>query len=65
MLYLGFVLGALSNPDYFARMADRLAGVFPDFTVETFPDRHHFDPPHRVEPERLAELLLACWERAD
>ena len=60
-----FVLGGLSNPDYFARMADRLAGVFPDFTLETFPERHHFDPPHRVEPERLAELLLAFWERAD
>ena len=59
------MLGGLSNPDYFARMADRLAGDFPDFTVETFPERHHFDPPHRVEPERLAKLLLAFWERAN
>src|SRR5439155_22621284 len=55
----------LSNPDYFARIADRLADVFPDFTVETFPERHHFDPPHRVEAERVAELLLALWRRAE
>jgi hypothetical protein len=60
-----FVLGGLSNPDYFARMAGRLAGVFPDFTLEVFPERHHFDPPHRVEPERVAELLLALWSRGE
>jgi pimeloyl-ACP methyl ester carboxylesterase len=60
-----FVLGGLSNPDYFARMATRLADVFPDFTVEMFPERHHFDPPHRIEPERVAELLLALWRRAE
>ena len=57
-------LGGRSNPDYFGRMADRLAAIFPDFTLETFPDRHHFDPPHRIEPERLASSLLALWERA-
>jgi pimeloyl-ACP methyl ester carboxylesterase len=60
-----FVLGGLSNPDFFARMAGRLAGVFPDFTLETFPDRHHFDPPHRAESERVAALLLALWSRAE
>jgi pimeloyl-ACP methyl ester carboxylesterase len=60
-----FVLGGLSNPDYFARMAGRLAGVFSDFTLEVFPARHHFDPPHRAEPERVAELLLALWSRAE
>jgi pimeloyl-ACP methyl ester carboxylesterase len=60
-----FALGGLSNPDYYARMADRLATIFPDFTVETFPERHHFDPPHRVEPERLADSLLALWRRAE
>jgi len=57
-------LGGRSNPDYFARMAERLAGVCPNLSVETFPDRHHFDPPHRVEPERLAASLLALWRRA-
>ena len=60
-----FALGGRSNPDYYARMAHRLAMIFPDFTVETFPARHHFDPPHRIEPERLAESLLAVWQRAE
>jgi pimeloyl-ACP methyl ester carboxylesterase len=60
-----FALGGRSNPDYFARMAERLAAIFSDFTVETFPERHHFDPPHRTEPERLAGSLLALWARAE
>jgi hypothetical protein len=60
-----FALGGRSNPDFFRRMADRLALVFRDFTIETFPDRHHFDPPHRMEPERVADSLLAVWQRAE
>lgn len=60
-----FALGGRSNPDFFRRMADRLALIFSDFTIETFPDRHHFDPPHRIEPERLADSLLAVWQRAE
>ena len=32
-----FALGGRSNPDYYGRMAERLAGVFPDFTIESFP----------------------------
>ena len=60
-----FALGGRSNPDYYGRMGERLATVFPDFTLETFPERHHFDPPHRVEPERLADSLLALWHRAE
>jgi len=60
-----FALGGRSNPDYFGRMAGRLAAIFSDFTVETFPERHHFDPPHRIEPERLSNSLLALWERAE
>ena len=58
-------LGGRSNPDLFGRMAERLALIFPDFTIETFPERHHFDPPHRVEPQRLADSLLALWARAE
>jgi hypothetical protein len=42
-------------------MADRLAAMLPDFTLEVFEDRHHFDPPHRAEPERLARTLAAFW----
>lgn len=60
-----FALGGRSNPDYFASMAARLAAMLPDFTIETFPERHHFDPPHRVEPEHLASSLLALWQRAE
>jgi pimeloyl-ACP methyl ester carboxylesterase len=60
-----FALGGRSNPDYYGRMAGRLAGVFPDFTLETFPERHHFDPPHRIEPARLAASLLELWRRAE
>jgi pimeloyl-ACP methyl ester carboxylesterase len=54
-----FALGGRSNPDYYGRMANRLAAIFPDFTIEIFPERHHFDPPHRIEPDRLAGSLLA------
>jgi pimeloyl-ACP methyl ester carboxylesterase len=60
-----FALGGRSNADYYGLMAGRLAEIFPDFTLETFQDRHHFDPPHRVEPERLAGSLLALWQRAE
>lgn len=60
-----FALGGLSNPDYYARMAERLRKVFPDFTLETFPDRHHFDPPHRIEAAKLAASLRRLWQRAE
>jgi pimeloyl-ACP methyl ester carboxylesterase len=60
-----FALGGRSNPDYYGRMADRLSTIFPDFTIETFPERHHFDPPQRIEPEHVADSLLALWRRAE
>ena len=60
-----FVLGGRSNPDQFGDIAGRLSTVFPDFRLEVFVDRHHFDPPHRVEPERLGALLRGHWGRAD
>jgi pimeloyl-ACP methyl ester carboxylesterase len=60
-----FALGGLSNPDQFRGIATRLSGVFPDFRLEVFEQRHHFDPPHRIEPERLADSLKALWRRAD
>lgn len=61
-----FALGGLSNPDHYGEIANRLARVFfPDFHLEVFPKRHHFDPPHRMEPERLAELLRRHWEGAE
>jgi pimeloyl-ACP methyl ester carboxylesterase len=60
-----FALGALSNPDQYEEIAKRLSGVFPDFELEVFEDRHHFDPPHRIEPDRLASSLQKLWRRAD
>lgn len=53
------------RPDYYEKMAKRLAGVFSDFTLEVFEERHHFDPPHRIEPERLASSLRGLWARAE
>jgi pimeloyl-ACP methyl ester carboxylesterase len=58
-------LGALSNPDHYGEIAKRLGGVFPDFELEVFDERHHFDPPHRIEPERLARSLENLWRRAE
>ena len=60
-----FALGALSNPDQYEEIAKRLGGVFPDFELDVFAERHHFDPPHRIEPERLASALEALWRRAE
>jgi len=60
-----YALGGLSNPDQFGAIATRLSRVFPDFELETFEERHHFDPPHRIEPERLADSLKAVWRRSD
>ena len=58
-------LGALSNADQFGEIAKRLNNLFADFELEVFEDRHHFDPPHRIEPERLADSLRALWRRAE
>jgi len=60
-----FALGALSNPDQYGEIAGRLSRVFRDFELEVFEDRHHFDPPHRLEPERLAASLTRLWRRAE
>ena len=60
-----YVLGALSNPDQYQEIATRLARVFGDFTLEVYDGRHHFDPPHRAEPGRLARSLRELWDRAD
>lgn len=59
-----FALGALSNPDDYGEIAERLSGVFPRFRLEVFPGRHHFDPPHRVEPDRVAASLASLWASA-
>ena len=60
-----FALGALSNPDQYEEIGKRLGAVFPDFELEVFEERHHFDPPHRIEPERLGRSLERLWLRAE
>ena len=61
-----FALGGQSHPDDYGDTAARLARVFfPDFHLEVFPRRHHFDPPHRIEPQRLADVLRRHWELAE
>ena len=60
-----FALGARSNQDLYGRIAQRLAETFPDFTLEVYEERHHFDPPHRIEPARLAAALRGLWDRAE
>jgi pimeloyl-ACP methyl ester carboxylesterase len=53
----------LSNPVEI-RKAVLLKHIFPVSRVEVYPYRHHFDPPHRAEPERFAWSLISLWERA-
>ena len=60
-----FALGGRSNPDQYGEIATRLSWVFPDFQLEVFEERHHFDPPHRIEAERLAGSLSVLWHRAE
>jgi pimeloyl-ACP methyl ester carboxylesterase len=58
-----YTLGGRSAAFYRA-MAKRLSGVFQDFTLKEFPQRHHFDPPHRAEPDAFAAVILEHWKHA-
>ncbi len=58
------MLGGRSNPDFYGRMANRASTIFADLTLEGLEERHHFDPPHRVEPQRTAKLLREHWRRS-
>ena len=60
-----FALGGLSNPDQFREQAERLARVFGDYWLQVFPDRHHFDPPHRIQPAAVAASLRSLWQRSE
>src|SRR5262249_51854216 len=60
-----YALGGLSNPDQYGEIAKRLSTVFSDFTLGVFGQRHHFDPPHRIEPDALARSLETLWRRAE
>ena len=56
-----FALGGRSNPDLYGQMAERLARAWPQMVIERFSERHHFDPPHRTEPARVAAALERLW----
>lgn len=60
-----FALGSLSNPDEYGEIAERLGRVFANFHLDVFDGRHHFDPPHMVEPMRVAAALKDTWQRAN
>lgn len=59
-----FALGTLSNPDRYGEIARRAGDLFADFTLDVYEGRHHFDPPHLAEPDRLATALRALWQRS-
>lgn len=59
-----YTLGGRSNPVQYELPAERLGRIFRDFTIEVFEERHHFDPAHRIEPERYARSLRKLWDRA-
>ena len=58
-----YVTGGKSDPIENEPIVARLGKVFSDFTREIYEERHHFDPPHRAEPERFAVSLKRLWER--
>jgi pimeloyl-ACP methyl ester carboxylesterase len=60
-----YMLGSESNPDFRGEIAERARTLFPNFTLEVFAGRHHFDPPHRAEPQRVADLLREFWMNAE
>ena len=43
-------------------MGARLAGLFPDCTVERYEGCHHLNTSHQAEPERVAGALEAAVE---
>lgn len=59
-----FSRGARTHPRW-AAMHERLGREFPDFTGDVFEGRHHLDPAHQAEPDRVAAILSAFWTRAE
>jgi pimeloyl-ACP methyl ester carboxylesterase len=58
-----YTRGSLSAPRY-ARSAQRLAAVFPDYREVVFEGVHHLNTSHQAEPARVAELLTELWGRS-
>ncbi len=58
-----YLRGALSV-DHYERSASRLAMIFPNFREVVFDGLHHLKAPHKVEPMRVASLLVELWAGA-
>jgi pimeloyl-ACP methyl ester carboxylesterase len=58
-----YTRGSLSAPRY-ERSAARLASLFPTFEEVVFEGLHHLNTSHQAEPERVASLLRALWDRS-
>lgn len=58
-----FSYGSLSS-DWWKRMRDRLAGLFPDFTVDLYEGASHLETSHQREPARVATALQTLWQTA-
>jgi pimeloyl-ACP methyl ester carboxylesterase len=54
-------VGSLGHPSLMA-LGERVAAAFPQGRVKTYEGRHHLDPVHRAEPERLAADLRSLWQ---
>lgn len=52
--------GSLSN-EAWERRAERLAAIFPSFTVERYEGLSHMNTSHVAEPERVAAALRRLW----
>jgi pimeloyl-ACP methyl ester carboxylesterase len=59
-----FSMGSRTHPRW-TGMRDRLAEVFPDFTVEVYKGLHHLNTSHHAQPERIAAALRRLWTRAE
>jgi pimeloyl-ACP methyl ester carboxylesterase len=57
---VSYSYGSLSNPTW-ERKAKRLAGVFPNITLERYEGLSHLNTSHVAEPERVATALRALW----
>ena len=57
-------LGSLSHPIE-EHKAKVLTSLFPDIKVEVYEGLHHFNPPHRAEPERFARALRELWAHSE
>ena len=55
--------GGLSN-ERWEVMGERIAGLFPDCTVECYEGCHHLYTSHQADPRRVATALKHLWDRS-